>query len=100
MQKIVIKMDLLHKTKKKNDEIFHIRITHKFLYKIHKCISNPAPLVHLDSATDHRYQYSSLAPRPPRGGIRAQRGGGEYYILLLILSQMQREKNRIHLYYN
>lgn len=54
MQKIVIKMDLLHKTKKKNDEIFHIRITHKFLYKIHKCISNPAPFVHLDSATDHR----------------------------------------------
>lgn len=60
------------------------------MYKIH--ISNPAPLVHLDSATDHRYQYSSLAPRPSRGGIRAQRGGGEYYILLLILTQMQRDK--------
>lgn len=63
MQKIVIKMDLLHKTKKKNDEIFHIRITHKFLYKIHTCISNPAP--HCPFRFSYRSQISIQQPRPP-----------------------------------
>lgn len=47
-------MDLFYKIKKKNDEIFYIRIIYKFLYKIYKCIFNFVFFVYLDLVIDYR----------------------------------------------